>query len=190
MKLFPVRLNSPSRERRPFPVFFGIVLLLSVYGSVIGTWTFLGRESIGYIDSSQMLEKYKGAIAARQKFEEQSGSWNQNLHTLQVELTSLNQIVVNEGSKWNRKEVAEKNSEIKKKQQEYARYNSAVNDKSAKLENELMKPVLDELNAAIADFGKKKGYQIILGTLSGGNILYADKIMDLTDEFLEYANAR
>lgn len=167
-----------------------IALALSIYASIMSTWALIGSESIGYIDSARMLEKYKGATAAKEKYEKQTESWNQNLATLQTELTSLNQTMVKEAARISRKQLADKESEIKKKQQEYARYNAAINEKASKLESELMKPVLDELNAAIADFGKQKGQEIILGTLSGGNILYADHATDLTDEFLEYANAR
>jgi hypothetical protein len=38
-------------------------------------------------------------------------------------------------------------------------------------------------------FGKERGYDIIFGTVSGGNILYGEDAVNITNEFLKYINS-
>jgi outer membrane protein len=166
------------------------IALISVYAATLNTVTWLTPNRVGYVDSSRLLEKYKGAIAAREKLNKQTETWTQNLKTLEQELNQLNQELVQSKPRTPRKVLQSKQDQIARKREEYARYGQAVSGKSAQLEEELLKPVLAELNAAMADYGEGKGYDIIFGTTAGGNILYGRKAVDLTEDFLSYANAR
>jgi outer membrane protein len=94
--------------------------------------------------------------------------------------------MVGNASKWSHAQLAQKEEVMKKKQSEYARYRNAINEKAQQTENEIFQPVYADINAKIADFSKAKGYDIVFGTVSGGNILYGDKAVDLTDKFLEF----
>jgi outer membrane protein len=100
----------------------------------------------------------------------------------------LNQDLVENGNGLSKKVINEKQDAIKKKQNDYVNYSKAINEKAAELEKELLEPVFTELNNKITDFGKAKGYEIIFGTLAGGNILYGNSATDLTEEFLSYAS--
>lgn len=46
------------------------------------------------------------------------------------------------------------------------------------------------LNPYLVDFGKENGYQYIYGANGTGNVLYADKNEDITDEVVRYVNER
>jgi outer membrane protein len=71
--------------------------------------------------------------------------------------------------------------------------NELYADLSRKTENhnkEIEGMVWTRLNPYITDFGKEKGYDYIYGANGTGNVLYADKGQDITEEVIKYANNR
>ncbi len=170
-----------------------ILLLLAIfsgYAAVLGTISFFDIPKIGYVDSSILLEKYQGAIDAREKIKKQTDEWQDNINTLESELGKLNKEIVEENNAWNKEMRKLKQEAFLKKQNELVRYSRAVNDKAVKLERELTGPVFNTINAYISDFGKIYGYDMIFGTVAGGNILYAKEPVNLTNEFLAYMNGK
>jgi len=119
-----------------------------------------------------------------------ANEWKKNIQTLEDELTKLNKDMMENGIRWSKQELQEKEAIMKQKQVDYNRYRRAIEEKANQTEMELMKPVYSDINAKIENFGKDKDYDIILGTVAGGNILYANKSKDLTDEFIEYARKK
>ncbi len=135
------------------------------------------------------MERYAGAVQARERLQARSGEWGENVRTLQVELATLNQDIVEGSESLSASALDAKRDSIATKERELARYARAVRDKGTQLEQELMEPVYAELNARIKDFGRERGYDIIWGTVAGGNILYAREGEDLTEALLEFLKA-
>ena len=54
------------------------------------------------------------------------------------------------------------------------------------MEREKFAPALEQLNRQVRSFAQSKGYDLVLGTMAGGNVLAADRSVDVTDEFLAY----
>lgn len=50
--------------------------------------------------------------------------------------------------------------------------------------------VWSRLNSYMEEYGTKKNYSIILGTQGNGNIMYAQKELDITKDFIEFANKK
>ncbi len=48
--------------------------------------------------------------------------------------------------------------------------------------------ILEEVNRTIKDYGKKNGYTLIFGVNATGNIVYADSLVDVTDDILKLLN--
>ena len=171
-------------------VLLGIIGVLILYAAVISTLNFINTPKVGYIDSSMLMEKYPPAIKAREDFEQKSTAWKENTNTLENEINQLNQELVEKSSQWAKDQITKRQEDIKKKQIEYQRYGNAISKKAQELEKELFEPVYTELNNKINEFGVDEGYQIIFGTLSGGNILYGNNSTDLTQDFLAYASTK
>lgn len=167
-----------------------LLFILVVYAAGLTTYNYITTPKIGYIDSSIMMEKFPPAIKAREVFGLKTQAWKENTKTLENEITQLNQELVEKSGQWSKDVITKRQEEIKTKQMEYSRYGNAINKKAQELERELFEPVYAELNSKINEFGEKKGYQIIFGTLSGGSILYGNKTKELTLEFLTYVNAK
>ena len=167
-------------------IYFSI--LFSILAVIIAIALYFKIPKIGYIDSAILMQQYRGAIQASELFNEEKEEWENNIITLETELNELNKEFIEKGTNWDQNTIQEKKKKLEDKQKEYYKYRTAIEEKAAKRENELMQPVFDQLNADIADFAKKHNYDIILGTVTGGNILYGTKAKDLTERFLDYAN--
>lgn len=170
-------------------ILLSILYLLVAYSVIAVTYILIKSNDIGYIDTALLMEKYPTAISAREQLNKKSEEWQKNTKTLESELTELNKEMIEKAATWSKSTLAEKQEDFKKKQGEYYRYSQAVSEKASKLEKELFQPVYDEVNIKIAEFANANGYEIILGTLSGGNILYANEATNLTIKFLDSVNA-
>jgi outer membrane protein len=182
---------KPFNPTTPIPwsrVILASILILSVYSAVVGTiWLAGGSSKVAYVNSASLLQKYKGAIEANRTLEEESKKWGDNIQTLQAELDSLNFLFANQSESWSltrKKDVA---TYARKREQDLNRYSQAVQQKAAARQQELLAPVLAEINNAVADYAREKGYAMVLGTIDG-NIVYADNAVDITDAVLEKLN--
>lgn len=164
-------------------------MILAIIAIVILILSYLNSPKVVYIDSAVLMDKYLGAIEAKEKIDLEQEEWKNNILTLETELNQLNSDFIENGKNWSASTVEKKQQELEKKQQDYFRYRQAIEEKVAKRENEIMQPIFDQLNSDIKTYGKKKRYDIILGTISGGNILYSKQKLDITEDFLAYANS-
>jgi len=50
--------------------------------------------------------------------------------------------------------------------------------------------VWSRINSYVQEYGAQNNYSIIMGTQGNGNIMYAQKDLDITDSFIEFANKK
>lgn len=62
--------------------------------------------------------------------------------------------------------------------------------KLQQLQSEKSKPVIDKMNLYLQEYGKKHKYDVIIGTGTGGTLLYGSIGYDLTDEIIKGLNER
>ncbi|MCD6067124.1 MAG: OmpH family outer membrane protein [Bacteroidetes bacterium] len=73
------------------------------------------------------------------------------------------------------------------------RYNEIRHEFESNKEAEYEKQrtqVLDRLNEYVKLFGEENGYAVILGANGSGSLMYSEKNCDVTDEALEFINAK
>jgi outer membrane protein len=167
-----------------------IIIIVSFYAAALSSYNFINRTQVGYIDSNVLMGQFPSALEAKEKLSKAQEEWGSNIKTLEEELNKLNKEFIEQNAKWNKKTIIEKKKVLEKKQGDYARYTRAIREKATKKEQELMAPVFDELNIYIKEFGEEKGYDIVFGTMSGGNILYAENATDLTVKFLDFVKKK
>jgi len=157
----------------------GITALLAV---ALATGLWLTRPSVAYIDSARLMQQYDGAIAVRQQLQERQREWRGNVQTLRAETSALGEQLTQ--ASLSPKDIQATRDSLQASQRRLARYRRAVEQKAQSMQKDLMQPVYDQLNADIRRFGNEEGYDLIFGTVSGGNILYAKEATDITDAFL------
>lgn len=162
-------------------------LILAVIAIAMAVFSYTSQAKYAYVESNILIDKYKGAKEAREKFETESKVWQSNVKTLATELDSLKKEWIENQKKWSKSKKKSKQEMVLKKQEDFARYSQAINQKAAQREQELMKPIYDEMNNYIADYAEENGYDMIFGTLQG-NIVYSNKTYNLTKEVTKYIN--
>lgn len=162
--------------------------LVTIFALAAAVFVVVTRPSIGYVESAIMMDRYEGAVQARAQLKKDLSEWEENIKKLAGDIQTLQQEFQEKNHSWNAVTRKEKQSQFMKKQDDLNRYRQAVSEKAVKREQELMEPVITELNQLLKSFGKEQGIDILFGTIAGGNILYGNPAVDYTEAFLEYAN--
>jgi outer membrane protein len=146
------------------------------------------KESIVYVDSVKLVNGYKGMQAARKEFEMKANAWKANLDTLKIELEAKIKEYETTRARLSAKEKTLTEELIRTKQEQYMNYQNIIAEKVQKEDQELTTKVLSKVNDYIKKYGEEKGYAIIMAATQYGNIVYAQKGTDITDQVLEGLN--
>jgi outer membrane protein len=146
------------------------------------------KESIVYVDSVKLVNGYKGMQAARKEFETKTAAWKANLDTLRTELEGKIKEYEAGKTRLGAKEKALTEELIRTRQEQYMNYQNIIAEKIQNEDQELTTKVLGKVNDYIKKYGEDKGYAIIMAATQYGNIVYAEKGMDITEQVLEGLN--
>ena len=164
------------------------LFLLSLGFTYLITMMLFKNEKVGYVNNVTLVEKYLGMIEVRSQMDNKSKITQSNLDTLINELKRNISIYESSKVKMTAKERALNEQILNNKQKELNQYSKAVQNKLQEEQNSMSQNELSKLNAFIKEYGIAKNYKIIFGANESGNVVYADKLIDLTDEILEGAN--
>lgn len=146
------------------------------------------RNEIVYVDAQKLVNGYRGMQDARKEFESKSQVWKANLDTLRLEAESTIKEYELTRDKLSSKERSLMEELIQSKQEQFINYQQIVSEKIQKEDQELTGKVLTRVNEYMKDYGRLKGYTIIMAATQYGNIIYAEEHMDITDDVLEGLN--
>jgi outer membrane protein len=173
-------------EKKWFEILFKVIVITGL--AIVIVLHFDKKKPIVYVDAIKLVNGYKGMKEARDQFDIKSKSWKMNLDTLKSELESkLDEYEVKK-NKLNAREKASMEELIRVKQEQYVNYQNVISEKIQKEDQELSGKVLGKVNEYLKKYGQEKGYEIILAATQYGNIVYADKATDITDQVLEGLN--
>jgi outer membrane protein len=171
-----------------------LVLVIVLVGFVaFATWMFMQRRQVAYVDTNVLMEKYKGMIEAKKEYKGKVKVWKANVDSLmknwEVELKTYEK----ERTSMSKKEIKLKEELLRNKQQQIGNYQQAIQEKAMKEEQLATQTVVNQVNDYIKEYGEKHGYDFIYGANGTGNIVYANKDYDITEDVLkglndEYAN--
>ena len=83
----------------------------------------------------------------------------------------------------NKEKVLELQKQLQVKDQQLAQMNEH-------LTKDVSQQVWNRLNIYIKEYGTSHKFKFILGTQGNGNVMYAKESLDVTEELLEFANAK
>lgn len=149
------------------------ILLYSVTILVLGLLAMTLKQSLGvskvvYVDIGRMLEGYKF-----KKDLENEG--NKNLYQIKATVDSLKLAhKVDAGN-------AAIDSQVLHAQRAFDQYYVYSNQ-------ELSKKVWERLNPLLEQYGKERGYELVVGANGAGTVLHGAKNIDVTDDAVKYIN--
>jgi outer membrane protein len=147
----------------------------------------LAEVKLGYIDSARILVEFKGVEDAKRTFDQEVKNWEKQEEMLRSELDSLGgeyksqELMLTESMKKEKQDV------IRTKKSAYDEFVKSIwgpEGKLAQKNAELMKPIIDKVNAILERIGNDEKFTMIFDAANGG-VVYAAPGADLTTRVLE-----
>ncbi len=150
------------------------------------------QQKIGYIDSQKILGSYNRAQEIRNEFDSQVKEWKNEINRRQQELERLQKNLQSQSFMLTEEARLRKIEELQKKKAELENYISEIYAKDGKAESlnqELMQPLLAEIDTVVSEIAEEEEYSYILDA-STGVVIYADDIYDITNRIIETLNRK
>jgi outer membrane protein len=166
------------------------VLRLLVWGGLLSLLAASAAhaQKIGYADSRYIMEKLPAYSAAQQEVNRLSAAWQKEIEQKRKDIDQLNRdyklsepLLRDEQKKKRLDEIAKKEAEAREFQQKTFGFEGTV----FKKRQELMKPVYDQVFAAIEKVAKQKQLAIIFDKSGDVTMLYTNPTHDYTEYVLE-----
>lgn len=168
--------DNPTIFNRLTPALWALgIVALGLVSGYAGS-RIKASPTVVFVRTNEVMARYKGAIQAREHFQKETSAWADESKNLEAELAELAKTA---------KSKDEKALERARQLQSRIR---ALRDKGGQRDQELMTPVLAEVNSGIKKFAQAHGYRIVLGTLSGGVVLHGDDAVDVTEQLITEMN--
>lgn len=161
-------------------------LLISVVALVV-SWTGRG-PNIAYAETATLFSEFTESIQARKEFETAQKEWDKNLTILNDSLSAAMEHMKARYDQASPQERIKLRRLLERRDNDLQRYTQAVKQMATEKETTLMEPVVKKINSFMAIWGKEHGYDLILGTQAGGNILQAHASLNVTAALLRDLN--
>ncbi|GAB2473100.1 hypothetical protein GCM10011375_26770 [Hymenobacter qilianensis] len=143
---------------------------------------------IGYVESSKLLDGYKGMQVARRNFEAKAKGWEQQNKTLITNFQSAVQKYQTQAASLTPEQRAATEQQLQQQEQKVGQEQQKLQRQAAEEEAKMSQQVLTRVNKLIEQYGKENGYQFILIAQPGGSIAYSRKDLDVTAPVLKRLN--
>ncbi|AYA37293.1 OmpH family outer membrane protein [Hymenobacter oligotrophus] len=149
-------------------------------------------RKVAYVESSKLLDQYKGLQDARKAFERKIAGWErqheQNVRGLQAAAQAYEKTAAGLTDEQRAATV----QRLQAQEQQVAAKQQQLQQQAQQEEAKMTEQVLTRVNKLLEAYGKENDYDLIL-VAGGGTIAYARPGLDITKEILgrlnaEYAN--
>jgi len=141
---------------------------------------------LGYIDTVKIFAEFKETVDAEAIYKKEVDAWKKKAADMEATLATMREEIQSQSLMLSEEKLAEKKQLFDKKLAEYNQYMADVfgdNGQAAKRNKELTQPIVEKINAVIAQIAEADGYTLILDAAQG-NIVFAKKALDLTDRVM------
>lgn len=150
-----------------------------------------GGARIVYINTDTLMNNYLLAVELNEAFlkkqEERRTELNVKAKSLDQEANEFQRKLQNNGFLSEARAV-DARDQLLMKQENLRRLQQDMIDKTAREQNELNKQLFDKLTSFLKDYNKEKGFDIVLSTQIGGNVLFAVDGFDITQDVVKRLN--
>ena len=147
----------------------------------------IAEIKIGYVDSNEIMSNFEEVRQVQVDLEKEQRRLEGDLNTLISRLDSLKQDYQRQRLLMSESRRNEKENEItnmEKSVQQFQLDKFGPEGEIYKKQNQLLKPVLGKIDAAIQQVGSDRGYDFILDAMSGA-LLYALDSHNLTEAVMD-----
>ncbi len=161
------------------------IVLLGIFAvSLVQAAVLIAEEvKIGYIDTVRIFANFKETVEAEEIYKKEVEAWKKRAEEMETELAQMGENIQSQSLMLSEEKLQEKKLELDTAVEKYRQYMSEIfgeNGEAARRNKELTDPIVEKINAVIAKLAEDEGYTMVFDS-SQGNIIYADKSIDLTD---------
>lgn len=143
---------------------------------------------VKYVRSADLIYGFDGMKEAHLQQQKTSDDMKARLDTMQVDFQRTVNQYNRDYPKLSKQERNEREKLLSLQQDNLRNYSQKIQESIQEQDKKLTEGVLNQVNSFVEEYAKKKGYDIVLGTTSSGNILYATDDMDITQEVTQALN--
>ncbi|HEX8349420.1 MAG TPA: OmpH family outer membrane protein [Hymenobacter sp.] len=147
------------------------------------------RGKIAYVESSKMLDGYKGMQDARRSFEAKAKGWERQNQTLVGGFQAAVQKYQQQAASLTAEQRAATEQRLQAQQAEVGQKQQQLQQQASEEEAKVTQRVLERVNKLVEQYGKDNGYELILIAAPSGTIAYGRKDLDITPAVLKHLNA-
>lgn len=161
---------------------------LLLYIVVFFASTVLSAQKFGYVDSKYILSHVQAYADAQAEIDQMSMEWQKEIEQKYESIEKMEKsyqaekiLLTGEMKKKREEELEEKRKEARELQKK----RFGVEGDLFKKREELIKPIQDEIYAAIQDVASQGGLMVVFDKATNSNILYSNPKHDVSDKVLK-----
>ncbi len=143
----------------------------------------------GFVDLQAVITQSKEGQAAMDKVKAEAAEKQKEITAKEAEIKQMDADLQKQAAAMSEAAKKDREEEIRRKLRDLKRVTEDVNRDLAKREGEMVNDLLKDLTTVIRDYGKDKGYTLIVEKGQSG-VIYGNDAADLTKEILERYNTR
>jgi outer membrane protein len=159
-----------------------------VVGLVLGLGLAPTAEAAGtrvaFVDVQKVLVRSVAGVAAREQLEKESAPIKKDLETRRTDIEKLRDELEKKGLVLSPEAKREKEETLQRKVRDFRRYADDGEKELQRKEQQLTQRLLQELTGVIEQFGKEKGFLMILEK-RGAAVIYGDAEADITEDIIK-----
>lgn len=162
------------------------VLVFCLVSMMPHSVTRAAEVKLGYIDTVKIFANFKETVEAEEVYKKEVEGWKKRAEEMEAELAQLRENIQSQSLMLSEEKLNEKKAEFDLKARDYQKYMKDIfgeTGEAAKRNQELTEPIVEKINAVIAKMAEAEGYTIVFDS-SQGNIVYADKAIDITEKVI------
>jgi len=145
--------------------------LLIAAVAFLGTQAMNAQAKVAHVDISEIMQKMPAMIEAQKQLEKLSTTYDTEYKTMVDEFQAKVKKYEEESTKVTEQVNEERSKEVQDMQKRIVDYRDNAQKELQKKQGDLVKPIMDKVNASIQKVGKAKGYQYVL---NAADLLVAD----------------
>lgn len=145
-------------------------------------WTLRSAKKIAYVNTTQLHENFSLKKELEEKFSKVQLARQNLLDSIKfkIQYLSIKGATLSEQEKM----------QVNDLQRSFLYKEKEFSDENAATMQQYSDQIWKQINQYVNDYGKKHGYDLILGATGQGNIMFAKQEDDITKDVSEYINRR
>lgn len=156
---------------------------------VPASWAADPAIKLGFVDIQAVIAQSKDGQAARSKVAAEAADRQKDISAKEAEIKQMDADLQKQSAILSDAAKKDREEEIRRRLRDLKRLTEDSNRDLSKRESELLNDLVRDVTTVIRDYGKQKGFTMIVEKGQGG-VIYGSDPADLTKEILERYNSR